>query len=75
MAWLASRRSVAWSSSAEEGWRHFRAKLHPAERVHVGDDRSLTLTTTWRTDPVMTAGALTGISYRIRPFGIHWTVA
>jgi hypothetical protein len=75
MAWLASRRSVAWSSSAESGWRHFRAKLHPAERAHVGDDLVFDLDHDLEADPVMTAGALTGISYRIRAFGVHWTVA
>jgi hypothetical protein len=36
---------------------------------------SPTLTTTWRTDPVMTAGALAGASSRIRAFGVHWEVA
>jgi hypothetical protein len=34
-----------------------------------------TLTTTWRTDPVMSAGALAGVSYGTRAFGGHWPVA
>lgn len=33
---------------------------------------SPTLTTTWGTDPVMTAGALAGVSYGTRAFGVHW---
>jgi len=35
------------------------------------DQPRLALTTTWRTGPVMTAGALAGVSYRIRAFGVH----
>jgi hypothetical protein len=34
-----------------------------------------TLTTTQRTNPVMTAGALAGLSYGTRAFGVHRTVA
>jgi hypothetical protein len=50
-------------------------KLHPVERAHVGDDLVSDLDHDLETDPGMTAGALAGISSRIRAFGVHWTVA
>jgi len=39
------------------------------------DQPRLALTTPWKTDPVMTAGALAGVSYKVRAFGVHWIVA
>jgi hypothetical protein len=53
----------------------FSSKLHPAERAQVGDDLASDLDHPGEPDPVMSAGALAGVSYGTRAFGGHRTVA